>query len=321
MHAQCRMFTTLPPDSSRRLATPETTLQSTPPPSTGTADEYDTGVATYVGKGGSWIQEASFRYVGEGAGDIAMRPPRQCVPGFEYCLAGSGLTALFMPLLIWGIAFSRAGAPGAAGAARVVAPGAEHGTLAMDCMGGYSHWERDWSAERKAYCCREHRRGCPTESQRAPRLAAVETYEDCVKGLRTSGQRWWSTHKQAWCCHRQQVGCPKNPSSTFNCSSGYDNWVSKWSLGKRFYCCLRTHRGCPTPPPRATAQPARALARRQPPAAEGASPVAARETGSRVLFDCYLGFSEWKKTWSESKRDWCCRHGGRGCSTVKTSKP
>jgi len=30
-------------------------------------------------------------------------------------------------------------------------------------------------------------------------------------------------------------------------------------------------------------------------------------------FDCQAGYARWQSGWSDSKKTWCCQHGGKGC--------
>lgn len=35
-------------------------------------------------------------------------------------------------------------------------------------------------------------------------------------------------------------------------------------------------------------------------------------------FDCQAGFFNWKRSWSEAKKSWCCQHHDRGCQTASS---
>merc|ERR1712232_1147674 len=36
-------------------------------------------------------------------------------------------------------------------------------------------------------------------------------------------------------------------------------------------------------------------------------------TGLGAEYDCEAGLAKWKKGWSDSKKDWCCKHEKKGC--------
>jgi len=102
----------------------------------------------------------------------------------------------------------------------------------------------DWSADRRAWCCRTHKLGCD------PFNCAIDF---------AYWQTRWSMPKRAWCCRFHHRGCPGDehkgcepaPPVTFplhDCEAGYANWVRGWSAAKRVWCCKHSGRACePTP--------------------------------------------------------------------------
>uniref|UniRef100_A0A7S0B6J8 Uncharacterized protein n=1 Tax=Pyrodinium bahamense TaxID=73915 RepID=A0A7S0B6J8_9DINO len=128
----------------------------------------------------------------------------------------------------------------------------------------------------------------------------------------------WTESKKAWCCERYGRGCTTTPTpsqptttiATYDCHAGLSKWVTGWSAAKKVWCCARKHLGChppltrPKPPPVPRTPPPT----RPPPPPAPTAPFDCNED----YVSCYHCLMH---RWSIAKREWCCRHGGRGCST------
>jgi len=121
-----------------------------------------------------------------------------------------------------------------------------------------------------------------------------------------------------------------------NCLEGWHTWQTSWGRQKKQYCCSAYGRGCevrtqivsttaqaPSTIPRAMVVKPPALTLPQPlpnpvPVPAPAASVAATAT-TPPDYDCAAGLSNWIAGWSDSKKDWCCRHTGAGCGVVPTT--
>eukprot|EP01060_Flectonema_neradi_P007061 TRINITY_DN1488_c4_g1_i1.p1 TRINITY_DN1488_c4_g1~~TRINITY_DN1488_c4_g1_i1.p1 ORF type:complete len:1438 (+),score=287.55 TRINITY_DN1488_c4_g1_i1:75-4388(+) len=84
----------------------------------------------------------------------------------------------------------------------------------------------DWSADQKAFCCKESGRGCPNQP---------DVKFDCFD---TNDVQKWTYEKRVWCCAApRSIGCPV---IGFDCSG--DN--STWSASQSEYCCKEFGKSC-----------------------------------------------------------------------------
>jgi len=92
----------------------------------------------------------------------------------------------------------------------------------FDCNAGYKdlgrhQWVKGWSGEKKLYCCKTARKGCPSElpppSGLPPKGRSPEpdTFQyDCNAGYRHYSEcleRQWSPQKLEYCCRFEHKGC------------------------------------------------------------------------------------------------------------------
>merc|ERR1719384_13971 len=120
-----------------------------------------------------------------------------------------------------------------------------------------------WAADKRAWCCRVHHKGCPPTAPPAivipqpPPVMPVmpvaparpaDPY-NCADGY-ANWQVGWSVGKKAWCCKVHGKGCPgqigcATTSKPYDCVAGYANWMAGWSVGKKAWCCKNEGKGCP----------------------------------------------------------------------------
>merc|ERR1712194_287968 len=99
--------------------------------------------------------------------------------------------------------------------------------------------EYTWSAAKKAWCCRIHHLGCPTNMPTVP-PPQPDPY-NCADGF-SNWQAGWSVAKKAWCCAHHSKGCPGGGGcgttrAPYDCNAGFSNWQAGWSVAKKAWCC------------------------------------------------------------------------------------
>jgi len=109
--------------------------------------------------------------------------------------------------------------------------------------------EISWDAGKKAWCCRVHNKGCPTEFPTQPPVTLPADPYNCADGF-ANWQAGWSVAKKAWCCKVHGKGCPNSPgcgttSAPYDCAAGFANWMAGWSVPKKQWCCQHAGKGCP----------------------------------------------------------------------------
>merc|ERR1711934_318531 len=130
--------------------------------------------------------------------------------------------------------------------------------------------EATWAADKKAWCCRVHHRGCPpTAPPPRPILPPVQPIlppvmptmppapadpYNCADGF-ANWQAGWSVPKKEWCCRVHGKGCPGQQagggapagttSAPYDCNAGFANWMAGWSVAKKEWCCHNVGKGCP----------------------------------------------------------------------------
>jgi len=258
------------------------------------------GALSYVGTGqGEYIQETSYKYVGNGGDFDVMRPRRDFT-----CIICVSSLLLLIPLLLWLLS----------GLSTSLPYDCEAG---MALQGGDQFIERTWSQAQKDYCCSTVGRGCattalpettftvpptpfptppptPPPTTRPPPLPTappapagpVDPY-NCAVGQYVT----WDQAKQEWCCRIHHI-CgqptqPPAPADPYNCVDGFANWQAGWSVAKKEWCCRVHGKGCPN---------------------QGGGCVTSSEP-----YDCDAGFANWMAGWSVAKKAWCCANKGRGC--------
>merc|ERR1711979_81544 len=179
---------------------------------------YDqTGVLSYVGAGGAYVQDTTYRYVGQGAGNFEVVPVATNIRS-NICVWIIPLILLlllvpFLPYLLPQLS---------AGPATLPPTPAPINTSSepYDCQS-----QGMWSFDKKGWCCEHYNVGCPTTPPptpapppppRAPPPPPQSTTSPCPL-IAMPGTRTW----------------------------GPLQWVKGWSGAKKLYCCRTVHRGCP----------------------------------------------------------------------------
>merc|ERR1719491_859222 len=247
----------------------------------GCGTSYDTtGVLSYVGAGGDYKQETTYRYVGQGAGDFEMvGVPTNFRSNICVCIIPLLLLLLLIPFLLY-LLPQLSSEPVTTMPPVVPTPmPAPQPTEPYDCNGGGGLW----SFDKKGWCCQHFGKGCtkpPTPAPRPP--PAPNPIPHPMPVITTSP-------------------CP------FDCTQGYNEWplqwVKGWSAAKKIFCCRTAQRGCPSELPPPSGLPPSGL----PPAAD---------TGP---YDCAAGYHPCfhclRQQWSPSKLAWCCTNQQKGCQS------
>lgn len=209
-----------------------------------------------------------------------------------------------------------------------------------------SHFETQWAAARRKWCCAHRNRLCYTTA--AP-LLVLAPY-NCNVAL-ANWQIEWSREKAAWCCDKKQLGCPTTRSSTpkpYDCIADRLRAHQKWSNIKITWCCKHEGVGCQTITKTQTTTrttltttvtttgtttftttltttatvtatttvtiTTTTTKSMRTTATTSTSTTQLLLTSTAQPFDCQSGI-----TWSPAKKDWCCKHEGLAC--VTTRKP
>lgn len=166
----------------------------------------------------------------------------------------------------------------------------------FDCVAGYSSWSSSWSVSQQSWCCLHWGRGCTSPAISKSSYGCGTDYNNWMTG--------WSVDKKTWCCEHKGKGCPPagggSATPPHDCGAGLSRWQQGWSTSKKSWCCRHERVGCL-------------------PTARGASSATtapASESNAVSPFDCAAGFVEWQVGWSVGKKDWCCRHSGKGCAAA-----
>lgn len=230
-----------------------------------------TTILSYVGPGGEYAQETSYRYVGAGAGHFGLLHFPGARPGCCCCLLVPLLLLPLAPLLLllWPqTTTSTTSAPPITSMAPPELPTTS--TPPMDCEEGE---EAEWTAQKKGWCCDEEGRGCsepprPAPAPPAPAETTTPCPIDCNQGYDDLDPlQWvhgWSAAKKIYCCRVHSRGCPSElpppsglpPSGVppeperriYDCDAGYHSCMrcveNSWSPKKISWCCEHRHKGC-----------------------------------------------------------------------------
>jgi len=238
---------------------------------------YDTtGVLSYVGAGGDYRQETTYRYVGQGAGDFEVVPvPTNIRSNICLCLIPLLLLLLLAPLLLY-LLPQLSSAPETTTFPPVPVPAPVTTSEPYDC-----HSQGLWSFDQKGWCCDHYGVGCPTTPPPTP--APPPPPPPPPMPVSTTSP------------------CP------FDCNAGYNEWPLQWVKGwtgaKKLFCCKTAGRGCPSELPPPSGLPPSGL-----PGEADMGPYDCN-AGYHPCFHCL------KQQWSPKKLSWCCTNMNKGCQS------
>merc|ERR1719411_401467 len=245
----------------------------------GCGTSYDTtGVLSYVGAGGDYKQDTTYRYVGQGAGDFEMvGVPTNFRSNILVCIIPLLLLLLLVPFLLY-LLPQLSSAPQTTMPPVIPTPAPmPQPTEPYDCKS-----QGLWSFDKKGWCCKHYGTGCPTTHPPTPAPRPAPPAPKPLPRSTTSP-------------------CP------FDCTAGYNEWpqqwVKGWSGAKKLYCCRTIGRGCPSELPPPSGLPPSGL-----PPAPDTGPYDCN-AGYHPCFHCL------RQQWSPNKLAWCCTNQQKGCQS------
>jgi len=198
-------------------------------------------------------------------------------------------------------------------------------TLPYDCFADYTDCyhclERRWTFEKRKWCCTHSDRGCPSTKTTTTTTSTTLPY-NCSSRFSAVGILSWSLEKQTWCCRHENQGCTTTTTTPpYDCKIRPINQVEEWSAAKQTWCCKYATVGCTTTVTTGTTTTATSTATTTTTFNCHEVAVAVRGPGSSEGTAADPASSDRMQAWSVEKRDWCCQHTGRGCTTTTTSAP
>ena len=133
--------------------------------------------------------------------------------------------------------------------------------------------ENTWAADKKAWCCRIHHRGCPPTAP-PPQVILPPVQQPIFQPAQPIFQP------------APQPIVPARPADPYNCADGFANWQAGWSVPKKEWCCRVHGKGC---------------------LGGGGGFVTSSEP-----YDCNAGWANWMAGWSIPNKSWCCSNKGKG---------
>lgn len=270
----------------------------------------------YVGRGlGDYRQTANYVYVGEGHGQFGVAPMPNPGMSRRFCsgtfIGGAillvGLSLLICFRLVGRIQTQDAPAAGFVGAATPrMLPQPPLPTLSVtpqpfDCETGTP---TAWPLQKANWCCDAYGTGCQTASPASlPSLFPAQPAG--LQKISTPAEQPKVSSKQ----EKEQLGEEEDEAGGFDCTVGL---APDWSFRKSIWCCIHEHEGCAT-----TMSPTMAPSSREATALRGVQPRAPPSPASDTMpHNCTAGLASWEQAWSSAKKEWCCEHETRGCSTT-----
>jgi len=177
---------------------------------------------TYVGGGGAYTTETTYKYVGTGAGEFDMVTPKKTN---MMCVLGVGIGLLVLVVVIVLLLLPQ---PTSSTTLATTA-------LPFDCNEGFGNWE-SWSITKKSWCCTNEDKGCPTTQAPTPppTTQAPPTPPPTPPTPPST----------------PPPTPPPTPPTTalpYDCNAGVANWMVGWSAAKKAYCCQHGGKGCALP--------------------------------------------------------------------------
>jgi len=300
------------------------------------AKHQDDAIAmSFAGNGkGEYIQETTYRFVGDGVGEYGVEPPSFCAQWGTFI----GLSVVMMVLLalvLASLGLQPAGLHFALPAAEASRDG-----MSFDCEVDYAKWEEKWSVDQQMWCCHQSSRACESEERPRAREAAsplllpatvqpatVQPY-DCDP--EPDWNSTWTKGQKAWCCKHNGLGCQVLPTqhpplvprsatphrSRLRTSTPQPGVATATQGGSAGLDVERQPANAPNGDRSQTqefSQAAELVTSEIQPVPEvavhSAMPLPSQ---LRMKFNC----SSAPEVWSFTKQLWCCQHTGKACSTA-----
>lgn len=272
---------------------------------------------TFAGNGkGEYIQETTYRFVGDGVGEYGVEPASFCAQWGTFI----GLSVVMMVLLA--LVLASFGIPAEASS----------DGIPFDCEVDYANWDEKWSVDQQRWCCHQLSRACESGERPSAReaassllpLAAVQPY-DCHP--EPDWNSTWTKGQKAWCCKHNGLGCQPLPTqhppprSHLRTSTSQPGIVTATQGGSAGWAAARQPAEAPDGDRSQTqefSQAAELVTSQIQSVPEVAdSSAMPLPTQSRMRFNC----SSAPEVWSFTKQLWCCQHTGKGCSTASPAAP
>jgi hypothetical protein len=188
-----------------------------------------------------------------------------------------------------------------------------------------------WSPTKLAWCCEEHQVGCsPKPDTSKQTVPQPETSRDCKTECTYDNQTVTCKDRIAWSArnrfHGELAACAKavvevvkvcdvcavctldkDECLSFDCEADLENFAHKWPSDKKSYCCSREGKGCADSTGVGNEPHAPAAMR---------GTASAVELPGPVPFQCHNGLASQAWGWSDTKKEWCCRHQNLACPSL-----
>merc|ERR1719367_2051695 len=181
---------------------------------------YDTtGVLSYVGAGGDYRQETTYKYVGHGAGDFEAVPVVTNVSrNMCWCIIPLLLSLLLLPLLLFLLPqLSAADTTTTPVPVVMTAPAPITTSEPYDCK-----TQGLWSFDKKGWCCKNYGVGCPTTPPPAPPPPPPPPAPSAPAPPRPVPA---APRPVAPMVISTTSACP------YDCNAGYNEWPMQWVKG------------------------------------------------------------------------------------------
>lgn len=137
------------------------------------------------------------------------------------------------------------------------APSALSVAASHDCFADFKTWRQDWSAMKKAWCCRHTGKGCQAKAfitaDIVPMLSGKQGQPANNNHSLGLGDNLHEHNHAAQALiampdvvpieKKQEVALER--PMPYNCSEGEEEAEARWSSFQKAWCCLRESRGCP----------------------------------------------------------------------------
>jgi len=186
----------------------------------------------------------------------------------------------------------------------------------FDCEAGS---DSTWPDDKREWCCRHAQVGCSIECRA---ICVV----DGVTASCADRVLWAKTHQfsgeETACPHAHRLVLQQCVDVCSNCAA--ERVCDEASLLGDWESASTTKSASTSTASVATSSTPSSTTTAHAPTATGAAMTTTTTTsraahgiasagGKEDLYDCIADFGNWKHTWSESQRRWCCKHYDRGC--------